>query len=129
MKSVAMFVLLAAVSMPGFARTRNSARIDFPNAIRVGTKVLPQGSYKMVWTGSKPQAQVSFFLSDDPEASVFQGKPSVTVPATITAADNTRDTQSPDHPTFTVAQKDGVTVLNTIEMPHSTLAFSEIPAH
>ena len=124
MKSIAMFVLLAAVSMPCFARSRNSARIDFPTAIKVGTKMLPQGSYKMVWTGSESQAKVSFILSDDSEESVFEGKPAVTVQATVTSADNTKDTNSPDHATFTVAQKDGVTILNTVEMPHSTLAFS-----
>ena len=129
MKYFAMFVLLAAVSMPGFARTRNSARIDFPNAIRVGTKMLPQGSYKIVWTGSESQAKVSFILSDDSEESVFDGRPAVTVQATVTSADNTKDTTSDDQATFTVAQKDGVTVLDTIEMPHRTFAFSATPAH
>ena len=124
MKYVAMIVVMVAVSMPCFARGRNSAQIYFPDAIRVGPKLLSAGSYRMEWVaGSGAGVQVSFFQCTDTGNMTFENKPSVTVHAVLTPADNTKTVTSAEYPAFTEVQSGGISTLDAVEMPHLTFAF------
>jgi hypothetical protein len=130
MKYIVMIAAMVAVSMPCFARGRNSAQIYFPDAIRVGTTILSAGHYEIQWFGdSGPGAQVSFFRSTDADNITFEGKPVVTVYAITTSADNAKAGTSSEHPTFTETPLDGTYVLDEVEMPNLTLTFLGKPAH
>jgi hypothetical protein len=73
MKCAVMF----AISMLCFARETKSAQIYFPDAIRVGTTILPTGHYEMEWVvDSGAGVQVSFFQSTDTDNVSFENKPS-----------------------------------------------------
>jgi hypothetical protein len=90
MKCAVMIAVMVTISMPCFARDRKLAQIYFPDAIRVGTTILPAGHYEMEWVvDSGAAAQVSFFQSTDTDNASFENKPSVTVHAMLTPADNT----------------------------------------
>jgi hypothetical protein len=130
MKYVVMIAVMVAVSMPCFARGRNSTQIYFPDAIRVGPKLLPAGHYEMDWVvESGAGVQVSFFQSTDTDNVTFENKPSVTVHAMLTPADNTKTVTSAQHPMFTQIQVDGRNALDKVEMPHLTVAFLGESAH
>jgi hypothetical protein len=130
MKYVVMIAVMVAVSMPCFARGRNSTQIYFPDAIRVGPKLLPAGHYEMEWvvdTGAG--VQVSFFQPTDTDNVSFESKPFVTVHAMLTQADNTKTGASTQHPIFTQTQVRGVSTLGAVEMPHLTFEFLVESAH
>jgi hypothetical protein len=128
MKCAVMIAVMVAISMPCFARDRKSAQIYFPDAIRVGTTILPTGHYEMEWVvDSGAEVQVSFFQSADTDNVSFENKPSVTVHAMLTPADNAKTVTSAQHPTFTQIPVGGINVLDKVEMPHLTFAFSGMP--
>jgi hypothetical protein len=130
MKYVVMIAVMVAVSMPCFARGRNSAQIYFPDAIRVGPKLLPEGHYEVEWVfDSGAGVQVSFFQSTNTDDLSFEIKPTVTVHAMFIPADNTKNTASAQHPTFIETQLGGAYVLDKVEMPHLTFAFLRESAH
>jgi hypothetical protein len=126
MKRAVMIAVMVAISMPCFARDRKSAQIYFPDAIRVGSTILPTGHYEMEWVvDSGAEVQVSFFQSADTDNVSFENKPSVTVHAMLTPADNAKTVTSP---MFTQIRVGGINVLDKVEMPRLTFAFSGIPA-
>ena len=130
MKYVVMIAVMVAVSMPCFARGRNSTQIYFPDAIRIGPKLLPAGHYEMEWVvDSGAGVQVSFFQSTDTDNVSFENKPSVTVHAMLTPADNTKTVTSTQHPIFLQTKVGGINVLDKVEMPHLTFAFLAESAH
>jgi hypothetical protein len=123
-KYVVMIAVMVAVSIPCFARGRNSAQIYFPDAIRVGTTILPAGHYEMEWVvDSGAGVEVSFFQSTDTDDASFENKPFATVHAMRTPADNTKTGTSAQHTMFTQTQVSGINVLDEVEMPHLTFAF------
>ncbi len=130
MKYIVMIGVMAAVSMPCFARGRSSAQIYFPDAIRVGTTILPAGHYEMEWVvDSGAGVQVSFFQSTDADNVSFEHKPSVTVHAMLNPVDNTDIRTSSQHPTFTETQFGGIYFLNEIKMPTLSFRFLEKSTH
>jgi hypothetical protein len=42
------------------AASKNSANVVLDSNVTVGTTELPKGTYKVVWTGTDPNAQVTF---------------------------------------------------------------------
>jgi hypothetical protein len=123
-KYVVMIAVLVAISIPCLARGSNSAQSYFPDAIRVVTTILPAGDYEMKWVvDSGSGVEVSFFQSTDPDNTSFVNKPSATVHAIRTPADNTKTGTSAQHTRFTQIQVSGINVLDKIEMPHLTFAF------
>jgi hypothetical protein len=99
------------VSISGFARNTDSAQIHFATSTRVGSNNLPAGDYKLTWTDSGSDAQVSF----------AQGKKVVaTVPAKLAAAEN--DWRSNGE--IDTVQEGSTTVLEEIHLAHLNLSFS-----
>ncbi len=124
MKYVVMIAVMVAVSMPCFARGRNSAQIYFPDAIMVGKTILSAGHYEIQWFGDPgPGVQVSFFRSTDADNVTFEGKPFVTVHAIAISSNNAKTGTSSEHPTFTETPLGGTYALDEIEMPNLTLTF------
>jgi hypothetical protein len=129
-KYIVMIAVMVTVSIPCFARGRKSAQIYFPDAIRIGPKLLSAGSFEMEWIDdSGAGVQVSFYQSTDTDNVSFENKPSVTVHAMLTPADNTKTVTSTQHPIFLQTQVGGINVLDKVEMPHLTFAFLAESAH
>jgi hypothetical protein len=70
-------LMLALVSAPAFA-AKNSENLDIAEAVTVGTTQLPPASYKISWTGTGSNAQVT----------LAHGNVSVTVPAKLVEQKN-----------------------------------------
>ena len=51
-------MLVALFSAPAFAA--NSQTVNIPATVNVGSTQLPAGDYKVSWTGSGPNVQVTF---------------------------------------------------------------------
>jgi hypothetical protein len=75
---VGFAIILTALSLPAFA-AKNSGSITITDAVKVGSTQLPAGSYKVTWTGTGANAQVTI---------AEKGKAGVTVPAKIVDAKN-----------------------------------------
>lgn len=112
MKYLASLLLLAVMTIPCFARNSHSASIQFTHPIKVGSAILHEGNYKMVWDDSQPQVKVSFFLN---------GKALVTAEAKLSVAENVLSSSQPQ---ITYSQHDGADTLDSIETRHMTLIFS-----
>ena len=60
MKSLAsLLVLFTIVSGAAFAADSGSGKIHLGSAVKVGSTELPAGDYKVTWTGSGDNAQVT----------------------------------------------------------------------
>ena len=116
MKRLVGFVFLfATLSIPGFARSGNSATVKFSTSLRIGAKDIAPGDYKMTWTGLGPEVQVSF----------SQGKKViVTAPAKLVQqqndgiAENTADGVGVD-----TTQQGSTTFLQEIQLSKLSLLF------
>ncbi len=117
MKYLASFLLLAAMTVPCFARNGHSANIHLTHAIKVGTATLHEGNYKMVWDDSTPMVKVSFLRN---------GKALATADAKLNVAENALSSPQPE---ITFSQHDGADTLDSIEMRHMTLVFSPSSAN
>jgi len=79
MKRFFGFALLCTVlSFPAFASS-NSQTVSIPSAVQVGSTQLPAGDYKVTWTGTGANAQVTLAGS---------GVQPVTVPAKVVEEKN-----------------------------------------
>ena len=74
----AFALMLALLSVPAFA-AKNSQNVSVTDPIKVGSTQLPAGDYKVSWTGTGSNVQVTI---------AEKGKASVTVPAKIVEAKN-----------------------------------------
>src|ERR1700679_3150402 len=57
---LAFTYILAILPFAANAASKNSANIILDNNVTVGTTELPKGSYKVVWSGTDPNVQVTF---------------------------------------------------------------------
>jgi hypothetical protein len=103
---LAFTFILASIPFAANAASKNSAHVVFSNAVTIGNTEVPKGSYKVVWTGTEPNVQVTF----------TNGKWSKTVPAHLVEARNNPESQ-------TVSVKGDKTFLNGLELHDATLAF------
>jgi len=75
MKRISVFALMLALfTIPALA-AKNSQSLTLLDAVTVGTTQLPPAEYKVTWTGTGDNAQVT----------LTHGKTVVTVPAKVTA--------------------------------------------
>ena len=98
--------ILAFLPFAANAATQNSAHIELDNNVTVGTTELPKGTYKVVWTGTDPNVQVTF----------TNGNLSKTVPAHIVEGRNNIEAEMTD-------VKGDKTFLNAIQLHDATLQF------
>jgi hypothetical protein len=117
MKRIAgLMLMVLIVSISGFARNADSANVHFATSTRVGSNDLPAGDYRMTWTDSGPEAQVSF----------VQGKKVIaTVPAKLAPADNSMVVaHAGNGMEIDTAQEGSATILEEIHLEHLNLLFS-----
>jgi hypothetical protein len=97
-------LILASLTVPAFA-AKNSQNVTINAPTKVGATVLPAGDYKVTWTATGSDAQVTFAKS---------GKSPVTVPAKATEEKN-------GHVALTTNTVDGTNVLESIQLNNLTL--------
>jgi hypothetical protein len=108
-------IMIALVSVHGFAATRNSADVVLSAPVTVNSSGLFAGDYKVFWTGPGPEVQVSFKRGS---------KVVLTTPGLLTPSNNEAELGHREHPyEIKTAQKGKTTVLLTIQFTHVTLSF------
>jgi hypothetical protein len=105
---LAFTFILAILPFAANAATKNSANVLINNDVTVGTTELPKGNYKVVWTGTDPNGQVTF----------TNGKWTKTVPAHIVEGRNSIQAEMTN-------LKNNKTFLTAIQLPNATLQFGD----
>jgi len=100
--------ILSFLPFAANAATKNSAHVVLENPVTVGTTEVPKGNYKIVWTGTDANAQVTF----------TNGQWSKTIPAHIVQQKNDLEAQ-------TTTVKGDKTILTTLEFRNATLVFAD----
>ena len=101
-------LILAFLPFAANAASQNSAHVVLNSNVTVGTTELPKGTYKVVWTGTEPNVQVTFTNGDWTK----------TVPAHIVEGRNNIEAE-------TTEVKDNKTFLTGLEFRNATLQFGE----
>jgi len=107
-KRVLAFTFILAIFPFAANAASNSAHVLITNDVTVGTTDLPKGNYKVVWTGTESNGQVTF----------TNGKWTKTVPAHIVEVRNNNQAEMTD-------VKNNKTVLTAIQLPNATLQFGD----
>jgi hypothetical protein len=107
-RALAFTFILAILPFAANAASKNSANIVLDNNVTVGTTELPKGTYKVVWTGTDPNVQVTFTNHNG----------SKTVPAQIVEGRNNTEAELTD-------VKDNKTFLTAIQLKDATLKFGD----
>jgi hypothetical protein len=97
-------IILASLSVPAFA-VKNSQNVAILDPVKVGSTQLPAGNYKVSWTGTGPNVQVTI---------EEKGKASVTVPAKVVEAKN-------GHIALLTNSVGGTNVLETIQLDNLSI--------
>jgi opacity protein-like surface antigen len=92
-------LMLALFTAPAFA-AKNSQSLNISNDVTVGSTQLPAGEYKVSWTGTATDVQVTISRS---------GKTPVTVPAKLV---ETKHSQNG----YTINRQGGVDLLETLQL-------------
>ncbi len=99
-------LMLALLSVPAFA-AKNSKTVTLPGNVKIGSTALPAGSYKVTWTGSGTDVQVT----------LAQGsKTLATVPAKIVE-------EKHSFVGVTTSTQSGVELLQAIQLDNISLVF------
>lgn len=99
--------LLASLSIPALA-AKNSQNITLSDTVKVGSTQLSAGDYKVSWTGTAPEVQVTI---------AAKGKTSVTVPAKLVDAKN-------GYVGLQTNTENGVRVLQAIHLDNANLVLT-----
>ena len=105
---LAFTFILAFLPFAANAASKNSAHVVLNNTVTVGTTELPKGTYKVEWTGTDTNAQVTF----------TKGTWTKTVPARIVEGRNNIEAEMTD-------VKDNKTFLTALEFHNATLQFGD----
>lgn len=107
-------VLISLLSVPAFA-AKNEQTVNFADTVTVGSAKLPAGQYKVSWTGTAPNVQVTLVQQDARH------------PATVTASARLVD-QKHNQVLFTTGDEGGVTRLQQLQLKTVSLDFTPSPA-
>lgn len=102
-------LILASLSVPAFA-AKNSQSITLTDPVKVGSTQLSAGDYKLTWTGSAPNVQLTI---------AAKGKTSVTVPAKLIDAKN-------GHVALQTNTVNGVQILQGIQLDNLSLMLTGV---
>ncbi|HKF48212.1 MAG TPA: hypothetical protein VKB38_12700 [Terracidiphilus sp.] len=102
--------MLALVSASAFA-AKNSDKITIGRTVTVGTTQLPAADYKVTWSGTGSDAQVT----------LTHGKSVVTLPAKVTEHKNNVNS-------LVLVDKDGSTSLIGMDLGNVTVEFTPSPS-
>ena len=105
---LAFTFILASLPFAANAASKNTARVVLDDTVTVGTTDVPKGTYKLAWTGTDPNVQVTF----------TNGNWSKTFPAHIVEQRNDMEAQ-------TTTVKDNKTFLTGLALRDATLVFAE----
>jgi hypothetical protein len=112
-RSFGFALILALLSIPAFA-AKNSQSINIIDPVTIGSTKLPAGEYKVTWTGTAPNVQVTI------EQKGAQHPISATVPAKLM-------TEKHDHTQLTTNTHSGVITLENIQLKDVTLNLVSAP--
>ena len=107
-------IVLSSLCIPAFA-AKNSQTITLNNPTTVGSTKLPAGEYKLSWTGTAPEVQVTI------EQKNAKNPATVTVPAKLV-------TEKHDRTTLTTNSQAGALILQSIQLKDATVNFTSSPA-
>lgn len=112
MKRFASIILLSAlIAVTAFAADGGSGKVRLDSAVKVGSTELPAGDYKVTWTGSGTNAEVT----------LTQGKTRVTTPAQVVEVSRKNDAIS-------TKSENGTRVLTEIQFQKQTLVLQNSPS-
>src|SRR5271167_2297492 len=100
---LAFAFILSFLPFAANAASKNSAHVVLDNSVTVGTTEVPKGNYKVAWTGTDPNVQVTF----------TNGEWSKTIPAHIVEGKNDTESQ-------TTTVKGDKTILTVLELHNAT---------
>jgi hypothetical protein len=107
-RALAFAFILASLPFAANAATKNSTHIVITDPVTVGTTEVPKGNYKVEWTGTDANAQVTF----------TSGQWTKTIPAHIVEEKNGVEAQ-------TTTVKGDKTFLTALELHNATLVFAD----
>jgi hypothetical protein len=107
-RALAFTVIFAILPFAANAASKNTANIVLDSNVTVGTTELPKGTYKVVWTGTDTNAQVTFTNRNLTK----------TVPAQIVEGRNNLEAELTD-------SKDNKTILTGLQLKDATLKFGD----
>jgi len=107
-RALAFTFIFAILPFAANAASKNSANVVLDSNVTVGTTELPKGSYKVVWSGTDPNVQVTFTSHNLTK----------TVPAQIVEGRNNLEAELTD-------SKDNKTILTALQLKDATLKFGE----
>ncbi len=102
--------MLALLSAPAFAAS-NSGKVTIAAPVTVGPTQLPAANYKVTWTGTGTNAQVT----------LNNGKSTYTLPAKVVEQKNGQNS-------ILTKSENGTTVLETINLSNVTVTFTSAPS-
>jgi hypothetical protein len=105
-RALAFTFIFAILPFAANAASKNTANIVLDSNVTVGTTELPKGTYKVVWTGTDTNAQVTFTNRNLTK----------TVPAQIVEGRNNMEAELTD-------SKDNKTILTGLQLKDATLKF------
>jgi len=103
-----LMILLTMVAATAFAGDGGSGKIRFDSAVKVGSAELPAGDYKVTWTGS----------GDNTQVTLKQGKTTATATAQLLEVRRNADAVS-------TKSENGSRVLTEIQFRDKTLVLRE----
>ena len=107
-RALAFTFIFAILPFAANAASKNTANIVLDSNVTVGTTEIPKGTYKVVWTGTDTNAQVTFTNRNLTK----------TVPAQIVEGRNNLEAELTD-------SKDNKTILTGLQLKDATLKFGE----
>ena len=113
-RSFGIAIIAAILAVPAFAAS-NSQTVTLPGGYTVGATKLPAGNYKVSWTGTAPNVQVTLEQKNSPNPVT------ATVPATLAE-------QKHDHTQLLTNNQAGVVKLQSIQLKDVTLTLAGSPA-
>jgi hypothetical protein len=99
-----LLILSTLLAVAAFAANGSSGKVSLDSAVKVGSTELPAGNYKVTWTGSGDNAQVT----------LKQGKTSATTTAQIVEVRRNNDA-------IATKNENGSRVLTEIQFRDTTL--------
>ncbi len=106
-----LIVLSTLIATAAFAAENGSGKIRLDSAVKVGSTELPAGEYKVTWTGSGANSEVT----------LTQGKTKVTAPAQVVAVRHNNDAVA-------TKNENGSRVLTEIQFQKQTLVLQNAPS-
>lgn len=107
-RTASLMILLTMVSAAALAADGGSGKIRLDSAVKVGSTELPAGEYKVTWTGTGDNAQVT----------LTQGKTKATATGQVVEVRRNADA-------FATKSENGSRVLTEIQFRDKTLVLRE----